>query len=397
MTRTPRSRKKKPAPADVGLVPNVVAEVAAEAASTTLSLLPEAVSTAPATAIAAGELVESAADLAESTTVAAAENAAAPVPAATEARSSMRVEFTDERPHLGQRLRAAREVRSWSREDVAHRLHVPTSVVADIEAERFERLGAPIYLRGYLSKYAALVELPQIIVLRALEGLCEPVLKASTDAPPAAPTWERYRVAVIGGVITLAVAIPMLTLVANRGIHAPVPQVRSLDESEMSEPVTLAPVPLASPSVESSAVAQAATASLPDAPVTAPAESTPGADSAGVDEVESSVEAPENPALMASMAGFSTPATPGAHVLEAYFREDSWIEIFAVDGRAIEQNLVRAGQTRRYESTGAVSVKVGNVSGVDLRADGNPIDLAVHARANVARLRLFEPASVPTP
>lgn len=100
---------------------------------------------------------------------------------------------------------------------------------------------------------------------------------------------------------------------------------------------------------------------------------------------------------MASMAGFSTPATPGAHVLEAYFREDSWIEIFAVDGRAIEQNLVRAGQTRRYESTGAVSVKVGNVSGVDLRADGNPIDLAVHARANVARLRLFEPASVPTP
>jgi len=397
MTRAPRSRKKKPVPTDVGVEPGAIAMAVSESASATLPLLLEDAATAPVAVIAAGELVESAADLAESTSVAAAENAAAPAPAATEARSSMRVEFTDERPHLGQRLRAAREVRSWSREDVAHRLHVPTSVVADIEAERFERLGAPIYLRGYLSKYAALVELPQIIVLRALEGLCEPVLKAATDAPPAAPTWERYRVAVIGGVITLAVAIPMLTLVANRGIHAPVPQVRSLDESEMSEPVTLAPVPLASPSVESSAVAQAATASLPDAPITAPAESTPGADSAGVDEVESSVEAPENPALMASMAGFSTPATPGAHVLEAYFREDSWIEIFAVDGRAIEQNLVRAGQTRRYESTGAVSVKVGNVSGVDLRADGNPIDLAVHARANVARLRLFEPASVPTP
>ena len=340
-------------------------------------------------------------ELAESAPVAVAEAVAEPTaatgPVAAEARSSMRVEFTDERPHLGQRLRAAREVRSWSREDVAHRLHVPTSVVADIEAERFERLGAPIYLRGYLSKYAALVELPQIIVLRALEGLCEPVLKASTDAPPTAATWERYRVAVIGGVITLAVAIPMLTLVANRGINAPVPQVRSLDESEMSEPVTLAPEPLVSSSVDPPVATQAAAATLPDAPITTPAVPAPGADSAGVGESGAVVEVPEEPALMASMAGFSTPATPGAHVLEAYFREDSWIEIFAVDGRAIEQNLIRAGQTRRYESTGAVSVKVGNVSGVDLRADGNSIDLAVHARANVARLRLFEPASVPTP
>lgn len=397
MTRAPRSRKKKPVPAEAGLEPNVVVEVASEAASATLPLLPEAASTAPAAEVVAEVSVELAPEPAESTPVAAVEAAPEPASVASEARSSMRVEFTDERPQLGQRLRAAREVRSWSREDVAHRLHVPTSVVADIEAERFERLGAPIYLRGYLNKYAALVELPQIIVLRALEGLCEPVLKASTDAPPAAPTWERYRVAVIGGVITLAVAIPMLTLVANRGINAPVPQVRSLDESEMSEPVTLAPEPLVSPSADQPVAAQSTAATIPDAPMTTAAVPAPGADSAGVGEADSSVEAPENPALMASMTGLSAPATPGAHVLEAYFREDSWIEIFAVDGRAIEQNLVRAGQTRRYESTGAVSVKVGNVSGVDLRADGNLIDLAVHARANVARLRLFEPASVPTP
>lgn len=101
---------------------------------------------------------------------------------------------------------------------------------------------------------------------------------------------------------------------------------------------------------------------------------------------------------MASMTGFTTPASDGVHVLEARFREDSWIEIFDADGRVIEQNLVRAGQSRRYESTGAVSIKIGNVGGVDVQADGNAIDLAVHARANVARLRLFEKAAAtPTP
>ena len=95
------------------------------------------------------------------------------------------------------------------------------------------------------------------------------------------------------------------------------------------------------------------------------------------------------------MTGFNAPPVAGGHLVEATFREDSWIEIFDQDGRVIEQNLVRAGETRRYESTGVVSVKVGNVGGVELRADGNLIDLSVHARANVARLRLFE--ATPTP
>ena len=312
-------------------------------------------------------------------------------------RSSMRVDFTEDRSHLGPRLRAAREVRGWSREDVAHRLHVPTTVVADIEAERFERLGAPIYVRGYLSKYAQLVELPMVVVNRVLEGMSEPLLKASTEAPRVVATWERYRVAVIGGVITLAVAIPVLTLVANRGINAPVPQVRSLDESELVEPVALAPPPPAVASVSGAAsdavdVGPGSGSGLEFAP-----EPTP------VDPIAAAVPAPaeaapQEPPLMASMTGFTTPASDGVHVLEARFREDSWIEIFDADGRVIEQNLVRAGQSRRYESTGAVSIKIGNVGGVDVQADGNAIDLAVHARANVARLRLFEKAAAtPTP
>ncbi|MBP7623360.1 MAG: DUF4115 domain-containing protein [Xanthomonadales bacterium] len=390
MTRAPRSRKKKSA----ATVEPTVASVAEAAAVTAESLnlpLPmpdvatEVVAEVAATEPASAESIENPA-VVEAPEAVIAE------------RSSMRVDFTEDRSHLGPRLRAAREVRGWSREDVAHRLHVPTTVVADIEAERFERLGAPIYVRGYLSKYAQLVELPMVVVNRVLEGMSEPLLKASTEAPRVVATWERYRVAVIGGVITLAVAIPVLTLVANRGINAPVPQVRSLDESELVEPVALAPPPL--PAVSS--VSEAASDAVDVGPGSgsglefAP-EPTP------VDPIAAAVPAPaeaapQEPPLMASMTGFTTPASDGVHVLEARFREDSWIEIFDADGRVIEQNLVRAGQSRRYESTGAVSIKIGNVGGVDVQADGNAIDLAVHARANVARLRLFEKAAAtPTP
>lgn len=389
MTRAPRSRKKKSA----ATVEPTVASVAEAAAVTAESLnlpLPmpdvatEVVAEVAATEPASAESIENPA-VVEAPEAVIAE------------RSSMRVDFTEDRSHLGPRLRAAREVRGWSREDVAHRLHVPTTVVADIEAERFERLGAPIYVRGYLSKYAQLVELPMVVVNRVLEGMSEPLLKASTEAPRVVATWERYRVAVIGGVITLAVAIPVLTLVANRGINAPVPQVRSLDESELVEPVALAPPPPAVASVSGAAsdavdVGPGSGSGLEFAPEPTPVDPIAAAAPAPAEA------APQEPPLMASMTGFTTPASDGVHVLEARFREDSWIEIFDADGRVIEQNLVRAGQSRRYESTGAVSIKIGNVGGVDVQADGNAIDLAVHARANVARLRLFEKAAAtPTP
>lgn len=313
-------------------------------------------------------------------------------------RGSMRIELTEDRPNLGPRLRAARESRAWSREDVAHRLHVPTTVIADIEAERFDRLGAPIYIRGYLSKYAALVGLPLVVVNRAIEGLSEPMLKASTEAPRTVATWERYRVAVIGAVITLAVAVPVLTLVANRGINAPVPQVRSLDESELSEPMAIQPAVTSADESQTMAQPPLQPPVRPEGEVIAAvgAAAAPPAVEPAPPIAEAAAAAPNN-ALLASMSGFSTPTADGQHVVEARFREDSWIEIFDESGRVVEQALVRAGQSRRYESTGALSIKIGNVGGVDLQADGNSIDLAAHARANVARLRLFEAATTPTP
>ncbi|MBK7042332.1 MAG: DUF4115 domain-containing protein [Rhodanobacteraceae bacterium] len=400
MTRAPRSRKKKSAKT---IDPTLVA-TAASSESLDLPL--------PAADMAADELAINAApmDVTNGTESVEMVQVAMPAELLVDAdtgdvepilqvaeRSTLRVDVTEDRSHLGPRLRAAREVRGWSREDVAHRLHVPTTIVADIEAERFERLGAPIYLRGYLSKYAQLVDLPMVVVNRVLEGMSEPTLKASTETPRVAATWERYRVAVIGGVITLAVAIPVLTLVANRGINAPVPQVRSLDESELVESA------LPAPSLPTTIAAQDLATSTIDVGSGSGSGLEFKSESASVDTLTATTPAPVNvasqePSLMASMTGFSTPVTTGMHVLEARFREDSWIEIFDADGHVIEQNLVRAGQSRRYESTGAVSIKIGNVSGVDVQADGNLIDLAAHARANVARLRLFEEsAATPTP
>ena len=144
MTRAPRSRKKKSTVANRPALAAVAEVAAATAESLSLPLQPPEETLEAQAPEQPSDTVAETVDVDASGEVDMA--AAADVPVAAEqpstppaARSSMRIEMTEDRTHLGQRLRAARDARGWSREDVAHRLHVPTTVVADIEAERFER------------------------------------------------------------------------------------------------------------------------------------------------------------------------------------------------------------------------------------------------------------------
>ena len=62
---------------------------------------------------------------------------------------------------LGQRLQAARASAGWSSEEVAQRLHLPLATVAALESGQCERIGTPVYLKGFLKSYLKLVGLPE--------------------------------------------------------------------------------------------------------------------------------------------------------------------------------------------------------------------------------------------
>ncbi|MFZ1625921.1 MAG: helix-turn-helix domain-containing protein, partial [Gammaproteobacteria bacterium] len=63
--------------------------------------------------------------------------------AATEARA-------DAALSLGARLRSARKARAISLEQVGQLLHLEQSMLRAIEEDRYEALGAPVFVRGYL-------------------------------------------------------------------------------------------------------------------------------------------------------------------------------------------------------------------------------------------------------
>src|SRR5688572_19609309 len=63
----------------------------------------------------------------------------------------------DARCGIGARLRTARERTGLTPLQAAERLHLDPDVIAALETETFESLGAPVYVRGHLKRYAELV------------------------------------------------------------------------------------------------------------------------------------------------------------------------------------------------------------------------------------------------
>lgn len=89
----------------------------------------------------------------------------------------MEAASTDLSLGIGARLRQAREKQGTSIEQCAERLYLPGSVLEALENEQFASLGADVYARGHLRRYASLLDIDGA----ALEQLMLQRLSAPPD------------------------------------------------------------------------------------------------------------------------------------------------------------------------------------------------------------------------
>ncbi|MBW7931269.1 MAG: helix-turn-helix domain-containing protein [Gammaproteobacteria bacterium] len=114
---------------------------------------------------------------------------------------------------LGERLRSARKARALSVLQVADALHLEEPMVLALEEERFEQLGAPVFVRGHLRRYAQLVGLAPDAVLEAYraaapESMLPPLLVRPRAEMPGQrmgswPLWLLAAVLAIGLLVAL--------------------------------------------------------------------------------------------------------------------------------------------------------------------------------------------------
>jgi len=280
---------------------------------------------------------------------------------------------------LGQRLRAAREARGLSCEAVSHELKLPVTVVKALEAEQFERIGHGVFLRGYLSKYLQLLDLPQVLADRVVQDHAEPP-PLTTNGTISHPRYlfERYSGSALYLILTGVFVVPAVLLALRAGFDQNSIRITSLDTP---------PATIAAPTADRTgptAFAATDVAQAAPKPASVPASTKP-----------------EEPPLVASMTPFpaaaeSKPAVVSAPVAEAANRvhlslsQASWVEIVDTDGTKLEYGLLPAGSERDYASNRALDIRIGNADGAAVSIDGKAQDLTSFRHANVAHLRIAD-------
>jgi len=265
----------------------------------------------------------------------------------------------------GTRLRQAREAAGLTLEDVGQRLRMPVQVVKSLEQEQWQKLGAPVFVRGQLRSYARLlgVDVSELLEQAQVGPVVPPTLVSHTHTPRARRIAENLgrRVLYVG--ITAVLAVPVWF--ATRGHFdgtSPSPNTASLDVIPAAVPVT--------PAGPGSAAA--APAEVAAAPVVKPT-ATP---------------------YVASLAPVPRAAPAAAANLDMQFSGDSWVDIAGPDGGSVEKALIKAGETRSFTPGQVARVTLGNASAVQVQQNGAIVDLTPYQRANVARFQVSSEGSV---
>lgn len=211
----------------------------------------------------------------------------------------------------GARLRRQREQAGLTEQQVAEQLNLDAGVVQALERNDYAALGAPVFVRGHLRRYATLVGADATQILAAYDR---------SSAGPGQPT-----------------LIPRA-----RGEMLPV-QRRS-------------PVPWIAAGALLLVVAVGGLAWI--------------AFDAWRSSRSARADASAPPAAGTSPAPVAAPAPTGRVAVAFAFSADSWIEVYDASGRTVVYDLGKAGTQRIASGTPPLSVTLGNAPAVAMDVNG---------------------------
>ena len=252
----------------------------------------------------------------------------------------------------GSRLERQRELAGLTEQQVAERLNLDAAAVTALERDDYSALGAPVFVRGHLKRYAALLGLDEDQILGAYERsrahLSQPTLvpKSRAEMMPdrGRPKWPWL----FGGVLLVLVAAAMAAYVSEYGVRLP-----NWSGADAGTPV---------PGTD------------------APRQQAEAGGASGTPQSRSPTAAgPAGPVAAATSAVESGAApiavTAGQVALQLRFAADSWVEIYDSSGKAVLYDLGKAGTARVATGTAPLSVTIGNAPAVTMQVNGRGIKL----------------------
>lgn len=284
--------------------------------------------------------------------------------------------MSDATPGPGAIVRAQRETRGLTRQDIADTLNLGARVVEDIETENWARLPAAAFTRGYLRAYAKLLDIDPDTVVSAFDAA---VSRGETRSAVVTTMQRSHRrgladltqkhpgvvlTGAVGGVIC-AVVIVLWAVWPNVGVKEAVVAKQPAGPAESTIPKAQARPTTESPPAAETAGAPAIIASA-TASAAASAAAAPSHDDQGAHRITSD----------------------GNDRLKFAFTDDCWVEIKDAQGSSIYSALSRPGDALELIGRPPFHILLGNAPAVTLAFNGERVALSPHTRNNVGTLVL---------
>jgi cytoskeleton protein RodZ len=265
---------------------------------------------------------------------------------------------------IGERLRAGRERAGLSMAAAAEKLHLDIKVIEALEADRFAELGASVYVRGHLRRYADFVGEPGAEMVSSYTAReARPPPPDLTQIPQAEHRADPRRL--VTPLVGLSCAVVLLF--AIWWVLA-----RSHGSSDAPAEASAA-VPAAEPAPVSPAATEAVlpvSAAPPPAPA-ASVKPVPGSTVVVATEVAG---APKRDA-----SAEAAPAPAREMRLQLNLTNDSWVEVYDARGERLFYDVASAGSVQSVSGRGPLRVVLGNAEGVRVEVDGHARDIPANA------------------
>lgn len=296
----------------------------------------------------------------------------------------------------GHRLRAAREARKLGFSQVAAELHLGEDIIAALERDEYEGLGGPVFVQGYLRKYARLLGESEELIIQAYHQMApEGQRHRPTSGAPLSSSTQGsgsfFRI-----ILLLIVIGTVAAVLWSRG--------------DLKWPLATEPMESASPvdtpvGQEESPTIESAPPAVEDMPPETrvqvseePEMPEPVAETAATEEVTpvepevmAEIEVVEEDAVTAVAVAAEieapTPEPVTAGILFE-FSAASWVDIRDSSGKFKLLGNMPMGARRVLEGVPPYSVILGNSQAVKVTINGKPFDVAPYSSGNVARFKL---------
>jgi cytoskeleton protein RodZ len=284
---------------------------------------------------------------------------------------------------LGQALRSARLAQDLTVEQLSTELRIEAKQLTALEENRFELIGVPVFIKGYLKQYGLRLGLD---VSDLLAMYYKQTTLADVEIQPRRTIKLRDERQITSWILAVLV---LLTLVVGLAVWWWSGGSFGTALGIRSTPVTTTPSDIEAPEPQGPPAA---------APVVVPLERTlpavdpPAADPPAADPGQEAAPG-ELPAVAAAETGDGDDAgaAPAATTLELTFDQESWAEITDARGERLLFGLSAAGRNVTVRGEPPFAILLGNADAVRLTVDGEPYAIPRSRQGNLARFAVDTP------